>query len=163
MNPAFALPTPALEHVADFEFELAAPLEAGVSALGQRRVIPILAGVVDGPLLQGRILPGGADFQLVRHAGGDGFTVADIEARYVLETGDGARIYIVNSGLRSGPEGIIARLAAGEPVDPQQVYFRTAPRFETDAPAYRWLMRHTFVATGQRLPNKVRMRYFKVT
>ncbi|MGY8526114.1 DUF3237 domain-containing protein [Paracidovorax citrulli] len=163
MSVPFILPTPALEHVADFEFELAAPLETGASALGQRRVIPILSGIVDGPLLQGRILPGGADFQLVRHDSGDGFTVADIEARYVLETHDGARIYIVNGGLRSGPDAVIARLAAGEAVDAAQVYFRTAPRFETDAPAYRWLMRHTFVATGQRLPDKVRMRYFKVT
>lgn len=163
MSAAFVLPAPALEHVADFEFELAEPLETGVSVLGRRRVIPILSGIVDGPLLQGRILPGGADFQLVRHDSGDGFTVADIEARYVLETADGARIYIVNSGLRSGPAEVITRLAAGEPVDPAQVYFRTAPRFETDAPAYRWLMRHTFVATGQRLPDKVRMRYFKVT
>ncbi|MGO4331966.1 DUF3237 domain-containing protein [Cupriavidus sp. 2TAF22] len=167
---ALALPAPTLEHVADFRFRLAPATEVGVSALGNRRVIPILDGVVTGPRLQGRILPGGADFQLVRHDGdkgdkgdnGDAVSVADIEARYVLETDDGARIYIVNAGVRSGPAGLIARLAAGELIDPGLVYFRTAPRFETAAPGYGWLMQHLFVATGARYPDRVEMRYFRV-
>ncbi|ESJ23166.1 hypothetical protein B551_0207225 [Cupriavidus sp. HPC(L)] len=156
------LPTPKLEHVADFSFRLDPAIEVGVSAVGQRRVIPILDGIVDGPLLRGRVLPGGADFQLVRPDLGDGVTVAEIEARYVLQTDDGARIYIVNAGLRSGPADVLARLSAGETVDPSRVYFRTAPRFETQAPAYRWLMQHTFVATGARFPDRVQMRYFRV-
>ncbi len=60
----------------------------------------VLSGTASGPLLNGRILPGGADFQLIRHGSGDGWTTADIEARYVLETDDGARIYIVNAGVQ---------------------------------------------------------------
>lgn len=157
-----ALPTPTLEHVADFSFRLAPVTEVGASALGNRRVIPILDGVVSGPRLQGRILPGGADFQLVRHDAGNGIVVADIEARYVLETDDGARIYIVNAGVRSGPAELIARLAGGEIVDPRLIYFRTAPRFETAAPGYDWLMQYLFVATGARYPDRVEMRYFRV-
>ncbi|EHP42875.1 hypothetical protein OR16_12233 [Cupriavidus basilensis OR16] len=157
-----ALPTPTLEHVADFSFRLAPVTEVGTSALGNRRVIPILDGVVCGPRLQGRILPGGADFQLVRHDAGNGVIVADIEARYVLETDDGARIYIVNAGVRSGPAELIARLAGGEIVDPRLIYFRTAPRFETASPGYDWLMQHLFVATGARYPDRVEMRYFRV-
>lgn len=162
------LPAPTLEHVADFSFRLAPALEAGTSVLGRRRVIPILDGTVEGPLLRGRILPGGADFQLMRHDapdaddGSDAISVADIEARYVLETDDGTHIYIVNAGLRSGPQALVARLAAGEAVDPARLYFRTTPRFETGAPRYAWLMQHLFVATGARYPDRVDMRYFRV-
>lgn len=155
--------TPALEHVADFVFRLAPVIEVGGSALGNRRVIPIVDGIVSGPRLNGRILPGGADFQLIRHDEPDErIGVADIEARYVLETDDGARIYIVNAGVRSGTEADIAQLNAGGTVDPSRLYFRTAPRFETAAPAYLWLMRHTFVATGARYPDRVVLRYFVV-
>jgi hypothetical protein len=164
VNTPAGIATPALEHVADFVFRLAPVIEVGGSALGNRRVIPIVDGIVSGPRLNGRILPGGADFQLIRHdAPDESIGVADIEARYVLETDDGARIYIVNAGVRSASAEAMAKLAAGEPVDPAQVYFRTAPRFETAAPAYRWLMRHLFVASAVRYPDRVEMRYFRVS
>ena len=108
-----SIAAPSLELVADFSLQVAQPTEVGVSPLGQRRVIPILSGTVRGPRLNGRILPGGADFQLIRHADGSDVTTADIEARYVLETDDGARIYIVNAGVRSGSAAVIARLKIG--------------------------------------------------
>lgn len=154
--------TPALEWLADFSLQVETPIEVGVTPLGQRRVIPILSGTVRGPLLNARVLPGGADFQLIRHESGDDVTTADIEARYVLETDDGARIYVVNAGVRSGHASVIARLNRGEPVDPSEIYFRTAPRFETAAPRYRWLMQHLFVAAGRRHPDRVELRYFVV-
>lgn len=160
MTHGIALPT--LEHIADFNLRVAPPTEVGATPLGQRRVIPILSGTVSGPRLNGQILPGGADFQLIRHDGGDDVTTADIEARYVLETDDGARIYIVNAGVRSGATAVIARLNRGEQVDPSEIYFRTAPRFETAAPQYRWLMQHLFVASGARYPDRVVLRYFLV-
>lgn len=160
MTHAIALPT--LEPIADFSLQVAAPTEVGVTALGQRRVIPILSGTVRGPRLNGHILPGGADFQLIRHDVGDDVTTADIEARYVLETDDGARIYIVNAGVRTGTASVIARLNRGEQVNPSEIYFRTTPRFETASPKYRWLMQHLFVASGARYPDRVDLRYFLV-
>lgn len=154
--------TPTLEHIADFSLHVAPPTEVGASPLGQRRVIPILSGTARGPRMNGHVLPGGADFQLIRHSDGDDVTTADIEARYVLETDDGARIYIVNAGVRSGSAPVIARLNRGETVDPSEIYFRTTPRFETAAPRYRWLMQHLFVASGARYPDRVELRYFLV-
>ena len=59
------LPAPQLVHVCDLSVEIAAPVEVGVTALGMRRMIPITGGTVSGPLMQGRILAGGADFQLI--------------------------------------------------------------------------------------------------
>ena len=160
MKPGIATPT--LEPLADISVQVAAPTEVGVTALGQRRLISILSGTVQGARLNGRILPGGADFQLIRHDSGDGVTPADIEARYVIETDDGARIYVVNAGVRSGTASVIARLNRGETVDPAEIYFRTAPRFETAAPQYRWLMQHLFVASGARHPDRVDLRVFLV-
>jgi hypothetical protein len=66
----------------DLEFAFAAsvtvgpPLELGTTHLGRRRIIPITGGTVEGRRLQGKILPGGADWQIIR---GDG--VAELEAR----------------------------------------------------------------------------------
>ena len=98
-----------------------------------------------------------------RHADQESpLTTADIEARYVLETDDGAQIYIVNAGVRSGSAAVIARLNRGEQVSPSEIYFRTSPRFETAAPQYRGLMQHLFVAVGARYPDRVDLRYYLV-
>ena len=59
--------------------------EIGTLAAGRRRVVPIAGGIVEGPLLRGEILPGGADWQLVAADGS-----AAIEARYTLRAHDGA-------------------------------------------------------------------------
>jgi hypothetical protein len=48
--------------------ELADIINLGRTPLGERRVIGILGGNVQGPKLQGRILPGGADWQLISAA-----------------------------------------------------------------------------------------------
>ena len=152
------LAAPALRLLADLAVEVGAPLEVGpVPTFGQRRLIPILGGTVRGPHWQGRILPGGADFQLIVSEG-----TALLEARYVIETDAGERIYVDNRALRSGPPALIARLVRGEAVDPASIYFRCAPRFETAAPSLRWLMERLFVGTGVRQPQQVLLRFFEL-
>ena len=148
---------PKLVHVTDLEVEVAAPIVVGETAEGLRRVIAIVGGRASGPGLTGRVLPAGADYQMIR---ADGYTL--LEARYVVETDDGALVYIVNTGVRDGPPEALARLARGEPVDPRLIYFRTLPRFETAAPAYRALTRRLFVATGIRHPGRVDLSVFEI-
>jgi hypothetical protein len=133
------------------------PLDVGQSAIGERRMIPIIGGKVEGERLSGIVLPGGTDYQLVRDEG-----LAEIHARYVIETTSGARIYVENTGIRRGPPDLIARLRRGETVDPAQIYFRTVPRFETAAPEFAWLMRSIFVCAGTRLPNEVHLDFFEL-
>ena len=70
----------------------------GQGRLGQRRVIPIAGGSVSGARLVGRILPGGADWLTVNHEG-----VAILDARYVIETNDGALVEVIDQGFRHGP------------------------------------------------------------
>ena len=146
---------PRLDFVGTVEAEVAAPVVVGAGAAGERRIVPILGGRVSGPRLDGEILPGGADFQLIRPDG-----VAEIEARYVLRLSDGALVYVVNRGLRHAAPEDMARLLRGEPVPPERVYFRTAPAFETASPAHAWLQRSLFVGFGERRPASVLVRVF---
>ncbi len=121
-------------------------------------MIPILGGDVSGPRLQGRILPVGADYQILRADG-----VAELHARYVIETPQGARVYIENSGLRHGPAEAIERLNRGEAVDPALIYFRTTAKFETSDEGFFWLARHIFVGAGVRHPDRVQISLYQVT
>jgi len=148
---------PALIHIADFTIAVGQPITVGETREGLRRVIPILGGRITGPRLQGEILAAGADYQLVQP---DGFTTLD--ARYTARLDDGAMIYIVNIGVRSGSPAVMARMLRGEVVDPDEVYFRTTPRFETASPDYQWLTRTLFLATGARHPDRVEIRVFEV-
>jgi hypothetical protein len=150
--------TPELLHVADLVVRIAEPIEIGHISGNLRRVIPIAGGEVLGPRLRGKVLAGGADYQLMRADG-----VTDLRARYVIETEDAHLIYVENSGVRYGPPELMEKLRRGEPVDSALIYFRTTPRFETAAPGYEWLMRNLFVCSGARFPDRVEMRFFQVT
>src|SRR3954469_258292 len=136
-------PQLATKYVFSLAIKVGAPIVAGETGWGLRRVIPILGGEVRGPDLNGTIFPCGADFQVIRP---DGFT--ELEAKYAFETADGAVIYIENIGIRFGPKHLLDRIAQGEIVDPDQIYFRSVPKFETGAENYRWVMQNLFIGVG---------------
>lgn len=139
------------------EITLGPPQELGEAPHGRRRIIPITGGRVSGERLSGRVLAGGADWQVVRADG-----VAELDARYTIETGDGALIYVSNRGVRHGPPEVIRKLAAGEPVDAALYYMRTTPWFETGDPRYAWLNRIVCVCTGARRAAAVELEVFEV-
>ena len=147
---------PELRFAFEIEVQVSAPLDLGQTQAGHRRVIPIAGGVVSGPRLQGRVLPVGADWQILRADG-----TADLDARYTIQAQDGALIYVVNRGVRHGPPEILARLNRGEPVDPASYYFRSAASFETSAPEHAWLTRAILVGVGERYPDKVMIRFWE--
>ncbi|MBZ8133558.1 hypothetical protein CLD20_09785 [Afifella sp. IM 167] len=151
------MPAPELSHLCDLAIELSPPLELGDAPRGRRRIIPITGGRVSGERLSGRILPGGSDWQVVYADG-----LAFLEARYPMETDDGALIDVVNVGYRHGPPEVIAALARGEVVDPASYYMRTQPRFETGDPRYLWLNRIVAVGTGRRDPSAVHLSFYEV-
>jgi hypothetical protein len=148
---------PGLEFAFEVRAEVADPTVVGQVPAGLRRIIDIIGGTFEGPRLEGEVLPGGADWQLIAD---DGFT--DVDARYTLRTDDGHLIYVTNIGIRHAPPDVISRLNAGEVVDQSQIYFRAVPKFETAAPELEWLMRSIFVATGERYPNGVIIRFWRV-
>ena len=116
--------------------------------LGRRRIATVAGGEFHGERLRGIVVgaPVG-DWLLQRR---DGVTVLDV--RLLLRTEDGEHIYMSYRGLRHGPPEVMARLAAGETVDPGSYYFRIAPVFETAATNYAWLNRIIAVGTGRREP-----------
>jgi hypothetical protein len=146
-----------LEPLLSAEITLAPPQELGGTPQGRRRIIYITGGTFSGARLKGRVLPGGADWQVLRE---DGVLVLD--TRYTLETHDGALIYVQNRGIRHGPPEVMEKLSKGEPVDPSLYYMRTHPILETGDPRYAWLNRIVCVATGERLPAAVKLDMYEV-
>ena len=150
---------PGLEFVYEAQGELEPPRAIGDTYDGTRRIVPIVGGGrVDGPQIKGRLIGNAADWQWTRH---DGVTVAD--AIYAIETDDGVVIQIRNRGLRHGPPEVMARLIAGEVVDPDEYYFRTVPEFIAPNGAYEWLNRSIFVCSGARYPLGIRLWVWRVT
>ena len=138
------------------EITLAPPQELGDTPLGRRRIIGITGGRFSGERLSGRVLPGGADWQVIRPDG-----VTEFDARYTLETGDGAQIYVRHGGYRHGPADVIRKLLEGQEVDASQYYMRGSMRFETGA-RYAWLNRIVCVTTGARKATEVHLEVFEV-
>ncbi len=140
------------------------PLEDhGVTRAGHRRVVPIAGGRVGGlpdgqTRLDGEILPGGADWQVVRPDG-----TIEIDTRYSARTPAGEHLHFRTAGVRSGPPDVLAALLRGEDVDPASYYFRVAVYLETSAPRLAFLERSIFIASAVRGADSVSYTAYRVT
>lgn len=105
---------PRSELVLEIICDIAAPIDIGETPTGRRAIVPILGGSFRGNGITGRVLPGGADRQLVRS---DGYK--NLEARYELQTDDGQIISVLNEVLvriDSKPgEQVFSRLTLSAP------------------------------------------------
>jgi hypothetical protein len=145
------LPTPSLRHVYRLDADLDAPVDLGDTPVGHRRIVALTGGHAEGPGFSAELLDtGGADWQILRPSGS---SVADI--RYTLRTERGALLYVQSQGVRHGRPEVLARLAAGEDVDPSEYTFRTAVTIETSDPDLAWVNDGVFVAVGARRPDGV--------
>jgi hypothetical protein len=152
------LPPPQLEHLCDLAVTIAAPVEVGHTPAGLRRMIPITGGTVTGPRLNGKVLAGGADFQLILGGG----TQAHLDARYVIELDDGSRVFVQNTALRVASLENSQRIMNGQPVNPEEIYFRCQPKMEATTPAWAWLSESQFIGTGRRAPDGVFLSFYRV-
>lgn len=150
------LQPPTLVPFCTLRVELAPPRDVGPVRSGHRRVVPIVGGRVTGRI-EGSILDAGADWLTVTDEG-----VAEMDARYLIKTDDGALVEIVNQGARFGPPKVMARLAAGEPVDPGEYSMLSTARLESGHPDYRWLNRLVLVGTGARDAGEVQVDLYTV-
>ena len=137
---ALAAPLPA-DAMPGIEFAFSAHVlleptrEIGPTPYGIRRRIPIIGGSFEGPRIRGKVLAGGADWQLQR---ADDYTL--IEADYMIEAEDGTPIHVRNRGLtNSRVKGATAR------------YLRTVPEFEAPTGPHEWLNQSVFVGSLQGL------------
>lgn len=133
-----------------FEIQLQVPaiVDIGTTPLGRRRIAAVTGGEFHGERLRGSVVGAPAGDWLLQRS--DGVTVLDV--RLLLRTDDGEHIYMSYRGVRHGPADVMARLAAGETVDPATYYFRIAPVFETAAKKYEWLNKVVAVGSGRRDP-----------
>jgi Protein of unknown function (DUF3237) len=135
-------------------------LEIQVSSLGdtpygRRRFFHFDAGNFDGPKLNGKVLPGGGGWSLIRRDG-----VMEVDVRLILETNDKHQIGMAWKGLRHGPKEVLDY--RGEIVDPGAYYFRTTPYFETSSEKYDWMNRICSIARGSLSPNARKLDVFEV-
>ena len=149
-------PTLETKYVFTITARVAEVTTAGDIGHGVRRIIPITGGEVRGEV-NGKVLPFGADFQIIRPN-----ELIELEAKYAFETDDGAVVYVENKGIRFGPVELLQKLKRNEPVDPKLIYCRTSPKFETGAEKYRWLMEYLFVASVARHANRVVIDVFQM-
>ena len=144
------LSAPELEYLTHLEILVGTPVEVGQTHAGLRRMIPILGGSATGPELTGTILPGGADFQVLRSE-----TVTYLDARYVIESDTGERVFVTNLAYRTGSAEDVAALVRGEQVPAERIYFRCAPRFEVSGAELSWLESTVVIGSGRREPDRV--------
>ena len=152
INPAFNPTVPELELLYRASIAVDKPQLFGPTpqASGERRIINITGGEFDGARLKGKVLQGGADWQVIRSD-----AVAQLEARFTMQTDDGALLHVRNFGFRHGSPEVIARLFSGEVVDPAQYYFRMTPLIETGDARYAWLNSLILVGSGMRTRDRV--------
>jgi hypothetical protein len=134
MAQSIPLVAPRTELVWEAYADLLPMIDMGDSPLGHRRMIPVAGGTFVGPRLRGKILPGGADRQLVRK---DGVTMLD--ALYEMQTDDGAVLTIRNQ-VKIDP--------AAKPAP----YIRSSVEVTAPEGPHAWLNRAIFVGTLHPLP-----------
>ncbi len=126
-----------------------APQMVGTARNGELRIIPVTGGTVEGPRITGEVLPGTAGDWLRVDADG----TAHMDVRLTIRAASGGHVYMHYSGIRTGSPEVLARLNAGQAVDPSEYYFRTAIRFETGAAELAWMNKVVAVGVGQRPPS----------
>lgn len=148
---------PKLDYAFTLVARVAAPVDLGEAQGFRRRVVPILDGTVSGPLFEGTILAGGADWQRIRPADG----LSRLFATYAIRHKDGTIVQVENRGLRRAAPEVMERLNGGEIVEPALVYFRSAPVFDAPEGPHAWLNESLFLASGRRMPDRVEIDVYK--
>lgn len=146
INPAAAAGL-SLAHLFTLSAGIGSSDDMGAGSLGRRIRDSVGEGTFAGTRLRGEVLPGSADWRLIRSD-----VTSIVDARVMLRTDDGALIYMSYGGRVVVPPALLAEVrdpARRHLVDSAAYYIRTAPTFETGAESYRWLNNIVCVGTGR--------------
>jgi len=145
------------EFLFEMRLQVGPPQALGATPAGKRYIAYVTGGTFEGPKIRGRALPGGGDWVVVRPD-----RVFQLDVRLTLQTDDGALIYTTYRGARHGSREVMSKIAAGDPVDADDYYFRTTPYFETGSDRHAWLNGIVSVGIGQDIPGGVIYRVHRI-
>ena len=100
-------------------------------------------GTFRGQNIQGRVLPLGMSATYTPSEG-----VNLIHAPLLLETDDGARLFMQLDAYLHLEQELEEKLLAGEPVPPDQYYYKGTASFDIGHSRYKWLEDRLFVCQG---------------
>ena len=142
-----------------YQANLKEGLPVGTGPFGNRLVVEVTGGQIEGKRLRGKFLGGGGDWLII---GNDGYGYLDVRAQLV--TDDGVPIYLQYVGILEMNEKVQQALTTAAGTDYGDQYFRTNPRFETGDARYAWLTHTFFVGEGRLRPGRiVEYRVYRVT
>lgn len=154
--------TPQLEFSFRIEIQVTPPvIVSNDRVYGKRQLIPIASGKVSGAIT-GEVLPGGVDSQIIDASG-----LCRLSARYAVKTDAGHTFYIENNGIRRVPPEWRERLFSEDmsffsEIAPEEIYFKTTPKFEVYHASLNWLRESIFICSAQRSEKGVFLDMYRV-
>ncbi len=141
------------EEIAEVNIPLDPPFTAGTKI-----IYPIKGGTITGKIT-GKFLPIGADFGSLISP-----TTYKLDVREIIQTADGATIYVTIGGYIYADAETFKLLSAGKAkeVSPDKYYFRLTPVYETTSPKYDWLNHTVAIGVGALTETGVSYKVFAV-
>jgi len=97
-------------------------------------IFNVLEASIDSPRIKAKVISPSGDWVRVQDNGN-----WKLDVRLVFMTDDGEPIYCHYNGVFRMDESLPPRLASGEIIPGSEMYFRSAPYFETASVKYGWL------------------------
>lgn len=126
------------------DVDSASSLPIGMTTKGRRTIAPIKGGHFEGAKLSGKVLPGGADWVVLRND-----SVMKIDVRLSLETHEGAYIYLSYEGQFVANADALKALASGAELAPDSYNLTVVAKIETGDESLRWLEDAIVVGVGK--------------
>ena len=133
---------PTLRHLFAYSATLERPEIIGPVPEGILANFYVTGGIVEGPRLNGKLLPVGGDWLTLRPDG-----VAEIDVRITMKMLDDAMIFVRYRG--TADLGIDCYQRFLRVYLPPTLALRTVPEFRVAAPQYQWLHRILCISTGE--------------
>jgi hypothetical protein len=118
----------------EFLFTLKGDIGEPVSGNENLMIFEVLNASIEGPRVRGEIVAPMGDWIRIMPNGN-----WKLDVRFTIRTDDGEFVYCNYTGILRMDEGLGERIAAGESIDGDDMYFRSTPYFETTSKKYAWM------------------------